>query len=184
MPELTDYSGPFNPDLKFDDFSKDFLLKLIEIWQYSWLHMTEAWYDAVKKRFGADVANHCENEAWIKVGERVNPRYAKVANIQVNTIADCLKCIQLPLDNITGGLNVAELDIKSKDVAILTMKKCRTLEFLEEKEPERIAWVCPMEGKIMEKYLVHPKAKATHLKLPPRKSPDDIACQWEFKIEE
>ena len=120
MPELTDYSGPFNPDLKFDDLSKDFLLKLIEIWQYSWLHMTEAWYDAVKKRFGDDVANHCENEAWITVGERVNPRYAKVANIQLNTIADCLKCIQLPLDNITGGLNTAELDIKGKDVAILT----------------------------------------------------------------
>jgi len=29
----------------------------------------------------------------------------------------------------------------------------------------------------------NPKMKATALKLPPRKSEDDIACRWEFKIE-
>ncbi len=184
MPELDDYSGPFKPDLTFDDFSKDFLLKLMKVWQYAWLHMTEAWYGAVKKRFGAQAANECEWETWMQVGERVNPRYAKVANIEVDDIASCLKCLQLPLDNITGGLNQVDIEIKSKNVAIVTLKTCRSLDFFEQKEPERMEWVCPMEGPIMEKYLVHPKAKATPLKLPPRNSPDEMACQWEFKIEE
>jgi len=27
--EMNDYSGPYNPDLKFDDFSKEFILKLM-----------------------------------------------------------------------------------------------------------------------------------------------------------
>lgn len=90
MPELDDYSGPFDPNRKFEDFSKEFLLKLMRVWQYAWLHMTEAWYDAVKKRYGDDVANHCEQEAWIRIAERVNPRLAKIANIPLNTVLDSM----------------------------------------------------------------------------------------------
>jgi len=185
MPELDDLSGPFNPNLTYKDFSKDFLLKLIPVWQYAWLHMTEAWYDAVKKRFGSKAADECETEAWVRIGERVNPRYAKVANIQLNTIVDSLKAIQLPLDNTMGGLFPVEYDIKSPNHVILTIRQCRSLQFFEAKQPERIAWVCHVnEKKVMEKYLINPKIKVTPLKLPPRKSPDEIACQWEFKIEE
>ena len=47
--EMDDYSGPYDPNLTFNDFSKEFILKLMQVWQYAWLHMTEAWYDAVKE---------------------------------------------------------------------------------------------------------------------------------------
>lgn len=184
MADLDDLSGPFNPELTFADFSKDFLLKLIQVWQYAWLHMTEAWYDAVKERFGAKTADECETHAWVRMGERVNPRYPKVANIELNTVVDSLKCLQLPLDNTTGGLFASAYDIKNPNHVIFTVRKCRSLDFFEAKQPERINWVCHVnEQKVMEKYLVNPKIKVTPLKLPPRKSPDEIACQWEFKIE-
>ncbi len=184
MPEeMNDYSGPFKPELRFEDFSKEFLLKLMQVWQYAWLHMTQAWNEAVAKRYGSDVANDCELDAWVAVGERVNPRYAKVANIQLNDITDCLKCLQLPLDNTTGGLFPVEYDVKSPNRVLLTIRQCRSLQFFEEKDPVRIKTLCPNEGKIMEKYLVHPKAKATPLKLPPRQNKDEIACVWEFTID-
>jgi len=183
MTELNDYSGPFDPDLTFDDFSKGFLLKLMRVWQYAWLHMTESWYDAVEKRFGTDAANECETESWVRIGSRVNPRYAKVANIQLNTVVDSLKCLQLPLDNTTGGLFPCRFDIKSPNHVILTVEKCRSLEFFEANQPERINHVCHVnEQLVMEKYLVNPNIKVKPLKLPPRQSPDDIACQWEFTL--
>jgi len=153
MPELDDLSGPFNPELTFADFSKGFLLKLIQVWQYAWLHMTEGWYDAVKERWGSKAADECETQAWVRMGSRVNPRLAKVANIQLNT------------------------------VVVLTVQKCRSLEFFEAHQPERIYHVCHVnEKQVMEKYLVNPDIKVTPLKLPPRQSPDDVACQWEFKL--
>jgi hypothetical protein len=31
---------------------------------------------------------------------------------------------------------------------------------------------------------INPKMKVTPLKLPPRKSKDEIACQWEFRLDE
>ena len=182
--EMNDYTGPFNPNLTFDEFSKEFLLKLMHIWQYGWLHMTEAWYNAVKERFGVDAANDCETQAWETIGERVNPRFAKVANIELNTVVDSLKCLQLPLDNTTGGLFPAEAKIINPNHVIWTIPRCRSLEFFEAKEPERIHHVCHVnEKKIIERYLVNRKIKVTPLKLPPRKSPDDIACQWEFTLD-
>jgi len=184
MPELNDYSGPFKPDLTFNDFSKDFLLKLMHVWQYAWLHMTEAWYDAVRERFGFEAANECETAAWVRVAERVNPRYAKIANIPLNTVIDSMKLLQLPLDNTTGGLYPVEYDIKSDNHVIMTIRQCRSLQFFEAKQPERIVPMCHVnERQVMAKYPANPRIKVTPLKLPPRKSPEEIACQWEFKIE-
>ena len=185
MEDLRDYSGPFKPDLTFDDFSKEFLLKLMHVWQFAWLQMTEAWYNAVEKRCGADTANECETEAWVTIGERVNPRLAKVAGIQLNTVVDSLKVLQLPLDNTTGGLYPVDIDIKTPNHVILTINQCRSLLFFEHKQPERMQHVCHVnEQQVMEKYLVNPKIKITPLKLPPRRDSEEIACQWEFKLEE
>ena len=183
--EMNDYAGPFIPNLTFEDFSKEFLLKLMHVWQYGWLHMTEAWYNAVKQRYGVDAANDCETQAWETIGERVNPRFAKVANIELNTVLDSLKCLQLPLDNTTGGLFPAEAKVINPNHVIWTIPRCRSLEFFEAKEPERIRHVCHInEKRIIERYLVNRKIKVTPLKLPPRKSPDEIACQWEFTLEQ
>jgi hypothetical protein len=186
MPELTDYSGPFNPDLKFEDFSKDFLLKLMWHWQWAWLHLGQAWFSVVQEEYGTDVANNLEHQSWMRMASRVNPRYAKMANIQLNTVLDSLKAAQLPLGNAcTSGVFPPEFEIISPNHVIQTLPDCQTLRYMEKEAPERIPWLCHFnEKKLIEKYFINPKVKVTPLKLPPRKSPDEIACQWEYKIEE
>jgi hypothetical protein len=183
IPELNDNSGPFYPNLTHRNLSKDFLLKLMHGYQYAWIIMSGGYYDAVKARYGSEEANKCELASWMRVGEKVNPRYAKIANIKLETVLDSLKAEQLPLDN-TVGLYPAEYDIKSPNHVIMTVMKCRTLDYFEKAEPERIVPMCQhLEKPVIEKYLVNPKIKVTPLVLPPRKSPEDIACRWEFKLE-
>jgi hypothetical protein len=185
MGELNDYSGPFKPDLTFDDFSKKFLLKLMTVWQYAWIRMSESWYTAVSEKFGPDAANDCNMQAWVKVAERVNPRYPKVANFQLNTILDSLKCLQLPLDNNIGPLYPVEYDIKTPNHVIMSIMQCRSLISYEKAAPEMIGPICHvLEQKLMEKYLMNPRIRVTPLKLPPRKSQEEMACQWELKLEE
>src|SRR4030042_5074861 len=105
------------------------------------------------------------------VGEKVNPRYAKIANIKLETVLDSLKAEQLPLDN-TVGLYPAEYDIKSPNHVVMTVTKCRTLDYFEKAEPERIIPMChQLEKPVIEKYLVNPKVKVTPLVLQPRQSP-------------
>jgi len=185
MPEeLNDLSGPFNPDLTFADLSKDFLLKIMEVWQFAWIHMAQAFFVATKKRYGLDVANEIQLEAWETVGTKVNPRYPKIGNIQMNTVLDSLKAAQLPLDNTMGNLYKAQYDIRNENHVILTIPQCRSLLYYEREAPEMIDFNClVLEERMMKKYFMNPKLKVTPLKLPPRKSPDEIACQWELKIE-
>jgi hypothetical protein len=151
-------------------------------YQYAWIIMSGGYYDAVRTRYGLEVANECELASWMRVGERVNPRYAKIANIKLETVLDSLKAEQLPLDN-TVGLYPAEYDIKSPNHVIMTVMKCRTLDYFEKAEPERIIPMCHhLEKPVIEKYMINPKIKVTPLVLPPRKSPEDIACRWVFYI--
>ena len=183
MAELNDYSGPYKPDLRLEDLSKGFLIKLIEEYEYAWLDLTGGWYNHIKEKFGAQAADEGELVAWCRMAERINPRYAKLANIQLNTVVDSLKALQLPLDNNRADalFPAGEFDIKNPNHVILTIRKCRTLEFMEKRAPEEIAPRCyVLEQETMYRYLINPYIKITALKLPPRKSPDDIACQWEF----
>jgi hypothetical protein len=53
MGELKDYSGEFRPDLQIEDFSKDFLVKLMRQWSAAYLRMTELWNDAIVRRWGS-----------------------------------------------------------------------------------------------------------------------------------
>ncbi len=186
MPEeLNDLSGPFRPDLKMEDFSKEFLLKLMNVWQFAWIRLSQAYYDLIRERDGFEVANEINEKAWTKVAQTVNPRYPKIANIQLNTVLDSLKCCQLPLDNNIGPLYPVEWDIKNPNHVIMTVTQCRSLLYYEKHEPELIEPICHVfEKKGIENYLLNPKIKVTALKLPPRKSPDEVACQWELKIEQ
>ncbi len=131
--EMNDYSGPYNPNLTFNDLSKDFILKLMQVWQYAWLHMTEAWYDAVKEKVDKETADVCETAAWCRIGERVNPRFAKVANVELKTVLDSMKCLQLPLDNTTGGLFPIQLEVINPNHVIWTIPQCQSLKFFEAK---------------------------------------------------
>ena len=50
--ELDDYSGPFVPDLHLSDFSKEGLMKLVEVGGSIYGDVNRQWYKAVAKRFG------------------------------------------------------------------------------------------------------------------------------------
>ena len=184
--ELDDLSGPFNPNLTHADLSKEFLLKIMNIWQYAWITLSGKWYDEVRNRWGFEAANECELAAWVAMGKKVNPRYAKMANIQLNTVLDSMKALQLPLDNIMrGGLFDGTFDIKGPNEVHVTFKRCVSLEGLERNWPERIPPLCHVLEKIMiEVYANNPRFEAVPLKLPPRKSQDEIACEWIFRLKD
>jgi len=184
--ELKDYSGPYRHDLKWDDFSKEFLVKLMKLWQRAYLGIQGAWIQIVSEKFGSEAADHCSLEALLLQAERMIPQFVETGNIELNTVLDSLKVIQLAPDGHTESeLFGGEVDIKNENHVISTTTKCITCEFLEAFAPEKIEWLCyTMEQPVMEKFLNNPKIKVTPLKRPPRKSADDSFCQWELKIEE
>ncbi|MBL7119422.1 MAG: hypothetical protein ISS53_01910 [Dehalococcoidia bacterium] len=182
--EYNDLSGPFNPDLTFESFSKELLLKLINIYQYAWVQLATEFLRVIGERYGMEVAEEINLDAWRRMSKRVNPRYAKVANIPMKTVIDSVKALQLPLDNTIGPIYRMQYNVIDENHVIMTLPRCRTLESLERDEPHRISTICQVLEKIMiEHYLMNDYIKVVPLKLPPRASKDEICCKWELTLE-
>ena len=63
MKELDDYSGEFIPNIRFEDFSKEALIKLLKTDSLCTLILHWGWRDIVKQRHGEDEENQC----WLQV---------------------------------------------------------------------------------------------------------------------
>ncbi len=190
---LKDYSGPFKPDLKWKDLSRDFLLKLIDVWQWQYVQQSTCYNDVLKQKVGQKITpeliNDISYDAWCLLAERSFKRYPKLGNFQLNTIEDCIKVGQLAPDGSSTSLYDCEWNIKSHTHAVANITRCRTLEYYEQKAPEMIEPTCyKLEEALMKRYLLHPGIKVKPLKLPPlppkQRDPDDIpVCAFDIKLE-
>ncbi|MFC1945006.1 DUF6125 family protein [Chloroflexota bacterium] len=186
MTELSDYSGEFNPEAKYEDFSKEAQASLLT--EYARLEKALAgwWYDTVKERHGEQEVFECARE----VADRGIPyrqqRVMKALNIQGNDIATCFKAIQMD-QGASPDMYDNEWEFKNPNHGILTLNLCPTLEFYERHggvvTMENVCNVCSVSFPKIAKFF-NPDMKVKTLKLPPRMSEDEICCQWELKIEE
>ena len=102
MNELNDYSGAFDPNLRFEYFSREFLLKLIQNWQWAWMHMDHAFFEQFVARNDLGHAFDMDMAGWLRVATRINPVFAQVAHIPMENVVDCHKALQLPLDILSS----------------------------------------------------------------------------------
>jgi hypothetical protein len=182
--EYNDLSGPFDPDLRFEDLSKDFILRLVNIYQFAWVQLATAFLDVIRERYGLQVAEDINLDAWRRMSKKVNPRYAKTGNIPMRTVVDSVKALQLPLDNTIGPIYRMTYQVINENHVIMTLPRCRTLEAIERDEPDRIDTICrKLEQIMIEHYLMNDYIQVKPLKLPPRDSKDEICCVWELTLE-
>jgi hypothetical protein len=187
MTELNDYRGEFQPDLKFEDLSKDALLRLVRTYAKLFNGISGVWNTVNRKRMSVEEAFELDFEVYeILVKKFHSPLLMKAMDFSGNDVLSMLKVFQLCPD----GLDVfkPEFDIKNKNHVILTFTQCPTLSYFEKHGDDRaIGALCGRNGveertfNAYAKYF-NPDMKVTALKLPPRKGKDDICCQWEYKI--
>ena len=63
--ELSDYSGPYRPDLRYTDFSKEFLAENVIPWSARYLQLcVDGWADEVARRYDVATAREIEWTGW------------------------------------------------------------------------------------------------------------------------
>ena len=153
--------------------------------------MDGLWYDLVRNKLGEQTAAEWSSEIWLKRGaaEIDVARVLQALNIsEGKDVATLLKMFQC--DPGTAGCIDIECELKNENLGILTCKRCRPLETFERhgeadafKQKHACEVTC-VQGMQKTGECVNPRMKSRPLKLPPRKNKDEIACQWEFKLEE
>ena len=179
---LEDYSGEFDPDISFEKFSKDTLVGLLKTYTKIYLAIDGFWYLSIKNRINDDEALACDMWVWERAVKYELDRLTKILKIQGNDVITFVKALQV---SPWFWVYKHKLEVKSKNHAILTITDCPTLTALEKEGAGREEKICKIiEPMVFKKYAEYfnPNIEVQYLKLPPRKSKDEICCQWDFNL--
>jgi hypothetical protein len=188
--ELADYNVPYKPDLEFEDFSKDALVRLIKAYRTIFVGLMGMWNTTNRKRMDVEEAFALDAEVYERVLRKFYiPLLREAMNIQGDDVLALLKIFQVAPDGVGGQFYEFDYDIKDRNHAVLTCTRCPSLFYFEAKGTERdVQCLCGSGGVEDRAFtafckLTNPKMKCQALQVPPRKTKDGICCKWEFKVE-
>lgn len=192
--ERDDYSGPIENTVNYEDFSKEFLLKLMRIWQEHWDAVVTnlVLVGSQMEGIGRDKALDLE----VKTLEAVTPstmaKIAELAKCDTNTVEGRCKAGQLSLDNVQDRYQ-GHWEVKSDKEVWLVYDYCHFFNMLRPfGDLKLLHRICleadPRYGEIMQTYADDPqKVKVTMLKVPESYDPPpegEPICIWKFAFEE
>ena len=125
----------------------------------------------------------CDISTWERVSKYEMAKITKQLNIKGSDVVALMKAVQ-----ITPWLQQTqfEIEVKNHNNAILTVAYCPTLDALEREGEGRENEICNIvDRRLFKDYasFFNTSIEVKSLKLPPRKSKDEICCQWEFNLE-
>ena len=180
--ELTDYTGPLLPELNFDDFSHDTLVKILAMYAKLYIALDGFWYMTVMERNGNDEALACDIQAWTLMSKYEKKRISETLNIKGNDVLSFMKTLQISPWFIHTKYH---MDMKDNNNATLTVTHCPTLDALEKEGKGRQKDICGIfEPKIFKNYasLFSPNMEVRALSPLPRENRQDICCSWSFGL--
>lgn len=189
--ELDDYSGPFQPDLHLSDFSKEGLMKLVEVGGSIYGAVNRQWYANVARRFGQEVADELHHETWFAeggCGDHENYTISKLMRFEEeDDETAAMKVWQcLPAMNTRMTLTFEQ---KGEHEWEMYTPQCDVPEAGERGGPEVMAYMCDKICAHLELFGFrhgasrwNEKVRIDPEKLPPRQSPDEPHCRWRIAL--
>jgi hypothetical protein len=185
MVELQDYSGEFRPNIKYQDFSKDALSRLLTEFARLNMCLDEWWHELIKEKRGTKEAMEFEDAVWKKYIPYWETKLTKALDITGNDVSTCFRALQM---DSSFCYNIFDIDwtLKDRNHGTVTIKSCPAVKHLEgSKNADILESRCQMDLECLNRVarFFNPDMEVVALKRPPRKSKDDICCKWEFRLE-
>jgi hypothetical protein len=183
MPEMADYSGPFDPGFSHDKLNKDTLLRLLRTYNEYMLRIDGFWYLNVMKKWGNDEAFDCDVRVWEKAQLWEMKAISTALNISGDDVATVFKYCQV---SPWMHIYTAVMDLRDRDHGVITITHCPTLIALEKEGMGREKLICQeLEPKLMaiQAHYFNPQIEVIGVKQPPRTSYSDCCCQWEYRLD-
>lgn len=184
MSELNNYSGEFNPDFKFEDLTREALLRLVKEYSRLYLILQGSWHSTLRERIGDRANIDLDCYQWMMSAPANAHWLSRAMNIKAENVASYFKALQLdpafPL-----ALFDVEYELVNPDHGFFTCKRCTALDAYEAEGTGHEIVMCHEEETATFAYAAlyhHPEMVVRPVKLPPRKNRYEIACKWECKI--
>ncbi|MGD9397641.1 MAG: DUF6125 family protein [Candidatus Thorarchaeota archaeon] len=166
-----------------DDLPREQLLKIIDVYAKAWQAMDGAYFLALEKKYGMDVAIEMDKEAWKIFSPIEARRIMKEFDIPSN---GGLKSLEEALGyRVYARLNKQSTGWVDKNTLHFTMNECRIQVARNRKGlPD---FPCRQVGEIEYSFFaetIDPRIKTRCVFCPPGEHPDDAYCKWEFTLEE
>lgn len=185
--ELDDYSGAFVADLHLSDFSKEGLMKLVEIGGSIYGDVNRQWYRRVIERFGQDVADELHHEVWFAeggAGDHENTVISRLMDFagedEVTTPLKVWQCLPAMSSRMT-----LVFEQTGDDEWEMHTPQCDVPEQGERFGPEVMDYMANKICGHLELFGFrhgaarwNDKIRIDPVKLPPRASKDEEHCRW------
>jgi hypothetical protein len=187
MSELADYSGPFQADFRYEDLSKEALVRLVREYALIVHLLDRSGLMAVGMRYGEDAMEAVAIDEWRGASPVYGERLRKAFTIEGDDVAAIFKVLQLD-----PGFPHHYLDVKYELIdekhGFFELRSCGALLDVEPYGEQMVTRMChTIEDATFDvtAQAVNPKARVRHVHRPPR-SPADRSphCRWEVVIDD
>lgn len=90
-----DYRGPFEPNPKYQDFSKEALIKLLVEYSRAYQMIMGGWYDVLRDRYGDKAAIECDIAQWMVTGPMVVRFMSRALDIEGDGVEAFFRRLQV-----------------------------------------------------------------------------------------
>ncbi len=187
--ELDDYSGPFRPDLRFTDFSREFLGRMYSMAHHYHYRIQRGYRRYVFDTWGNDAVADSEEKIWGEItAEGLHGLYRDVMKITGNDLESFMKFWQLDLNSQPGDFWDIVFEMPTAERGLVTVNRCPVADEYEERgaTTDELLAVCEKKCHSAIQYkarLCDPDIELKVLATPPRESVDDICCKFALRYQ-
>lgn len=187
MPERDDYSGPFDPEFRLEDLSKQALVRLCREFMLAAHLLDRAVMPAVGQRFGPQAMEEIAIEEWRGASPVYTQRIRRAMGIEGDDVASIFKSLQLD-----PGFPHQYMDVRYEVVdakrGYFWLERCGALEDVEPFGEKGVVSMCHhIEDPTFDATVqsINPRARCRPLHRPPRAhGATGPVCRWEVFIDD
>jgi hypothetical protein len=184
---FADYSGPFDPDFRYEDLSKEALVRLVREYALTVHLLDRSVFAAVGMRFGQDVVEQLAIEEWRGASPIYGERLRRAFRIEGDGVEAIFKVLQLD-----PGFPHHYMDVRYEIVddrhGYFELASCGALMDVEPWGERAVTGMCHHieDGTFdVTAQAINPKARIRHVHRPPRVPSDRMPhCRWELFIDD
>jgi hypothetical protein len=187
MSERKDYSGPFDPDFRYEDLSKEALVRLVREYALIVHLLDRSGLASVGMRYGQEVVEEVAIDEWRGASPIYGERLRKVMGVEGDDVEAIFKTFQLDPGFPHHYMDV-HYEVVDEHQGFFELRSCGALLDVEPYGPRAVTGMCHTieDGTFdVTAQSVNPKARVRHVHRPPRASADQVPhCRWECVIDD